>query len=83
MADAPLLRIDDLRVHFQTDAGTVRAVDGVSYEVRAGETLAVVGESGCGKSMTALALLRLVPPPGRIVSGSIVFRGENLLSATE
>ncbi|HEX4478459.1 MAG TPA: ABC transporter ATP-binding protein [Polyangiaceae bacterium] len=83
MADAPLLRIDDLRVHFRTDAGTVRAVDGVSYEVRAGETLAVVGESGCGKSMTALALLRLVPPPGHIVSGSIVFRGENLVSATE
>jgi peptide/nickel transport system ATP-binding protein len=76
-----LLAIDDLRVHFRTDVGLVRAVDGVSYEVRRGETLAVVGESGCGKSVTALAILGLVPPPGEVVSGTISFEGENLLRA--
>jgi oligopeptide/dipeptide ABC transporter ATP-binding protein len=84
MTDPPLLRIDDLHVHFRTDAGLVRAVDGVSYDVRRGETLAVVGESGCGKSVTALAILRLIAsPPGEIASGSIQLDGEDLLTATE
>jgi ABC-type dipeptide/oligopeptide/nickel transport system ATPase component len=64
--------------------GTVRAVDGVSYAVRAGETLGVVGESGCGKSVTALPVLRLVAdPPGRIVGGAIRFEGTNLLDLSE
>ena len=62
----PLLSIEDLVVQFPTGAGVVEAVSGVSYDVRRGETVAVVGESGCGKSVTALALLGLVPPPGRI-----------------
>jgi len=75
----PLLVIDDLKTHFYTRDGVVRAVDGVSYSVNAGETLAVVGESGCGKSVTSLSILRLIPqPPGRI-SGSIRFQGRELL----
>jgi oligopeptide/dipeptide ABC transporter ATP-binding protein len=80
----PLLEIDNLQTHFFTAAGVVRAVDGVSYEVRAGEVLGVVGESGCGKSVTALSILRLVAdPPGRIVGGAIRFDGKNLLDLTE
>jgi oligopeptide/dipeptide ABC transporter ATP-binding protein len=80
----PLLRIDDLRVHFETDVGTVHAVDGVAYDVQHGETLAVVGESGCGKSVTALAILGLVPkPPGKIVSGTITLDGEDLLRVSD
>jgi oligopeptide/dipeptide ABC transporter ATP-binding protein len=80
----PLLEIEDLQTHFFTAAGTVRAVDGVSYSVRAGETLGVVGESGCGKSVTALSILRLVAdPPGRIVGGAIRFAGTNLLELSE
>jgi oligopeptide/dipeptide ABC transporter ATP-binding protein len=80
----PILQIEDLRTHFFTAVGTVRAVDGVSYSVRAGETLGVVGESGCGKSVTALSVLRLVAnPPGRIVGGSIRFDGRDLLGLGE
>jgi len=79
-----ILEIDDLRTHFFTQTGVIRAVDGVSYTVRAGETLGVVGESGCGKSVTALSVLRLVAsPPGRIVSGAIRFGGTNLLDLSE
>ena len=80
----PLLAIEDLQTHFFTRDGVVRAVDGVSYAVEAGETLAVVGESGCGKSVTALSILRLVPsPPGRIVGGAIRFEGVDLLQIGE
>jgi peptide/nickel transport system ATP-binding protein len=79
-----LLEIDSLRTWFFTRDGVVRAVDGVSFHIMPGETLAIVGESGCGKSVTALSILRLVPsPPGRIVDGSIRFAGRNLLSLTE
>ena len=79
-----ILEIDNLRTHFFTSGGVVRAVDGVSYEVRSGETLGVVGESGCGKSVTALSILRLVAdPPGRIVGGTIRFAGTNLLELRE
>ena len=79
-----VLEIDGLKTHFFTPDGVVRAVDGVSFEVRRGETLGVVGESGCGKSVTALSVLRLVAdPPGRIVAGSIRFEGRNLLAASE
>jgi peptide/nickel transport system ATP-binding protein len=67
---APLLEVDDLQTHFDTVGGTVRAVDGVSWKLDAGETLGIVGESGCGKSVTALSVLRLVPtPPARHVAG--------------
>ena len=79
-----ILEIDNLRTHFFTPAGVVRAVDGVSYSVRSGETLGVVGESGCGKSVTALSVLRLVAdPPGRIVGGAIRLDGRNLLEFGE
>jgi peptide/nickel transport system ATP-binding protein len=82
-ADA-LLEVDSLRTWFFTRDGIVRAVDGVSFHVMPGETLAIVGESGCGKSVTALSILRLVAsPPGRIVDGSIRFAGRNLLSLTD
>ena len=77
--NAPLLRLEDLKTHFFTDDGVVRAVDGVTYELGERETLAVVGESGSGKSVTALSILRLVAdPPGRIVSGRILFRDRDL-----
>jgi peptide/nickel transport system ATP-binding protein len=79
-----LLEIEDLRTYFFTRDGVVRAVDGVSIEVRRGETLGVVGESGCGKSVTSLSILRLIPePPGRIVSGAIRFAGTDLLKLSE
>jgi oligopeptide/dipeptide ABC transporter ATP-binding protein len=79
-----VLDIDNLQTHFFTAAGVVRAVDGVSYNVKSGETLGVVGESGCGKSVTALSVLRLVAnPPGRIVGGAIHFDGRNLLDLSE
>jgi peptide/nickel transport system ATP-binding protein len=81
---APLLEIEDLKTQFFTRDGLVRAVDGVSYAVNSGETLAVVGESGCGKSVTALSVLRLIPsPPGRIVAGRIRFAGRDLLALSE
>jgi peptide/nickel transport system ATP-binding protein len=79
-----ILEIDDLRTHFFTRDGVVRAVDGVTCTLRAGETLGIVGESGCGKSITALSILRLIPsPPGRIVGGAIRFRGRNLLDLSQ
>ena len=79
-----LLEVSDLGTWFYTRQGIVKAVDGVDFEVAAGETLAIVGESGCGKSMTALSLMRLIPdPPGRIVSGSIRLAGRDLLQISE
>jgi oligopeptide/dipeptide ABC transporter ATP-binding protein len=76
----PLLTVNNLRVAFQTESGLVKAVDGVSFELAAGEILGLVGESGCGKSVTALSLLRLIPsPPGRISAGAIIWRGRDLL----
>ncbi|QLK25840.1 ABC transporter ATP-binding protein [Natrinema zhouii] len=74
-----LLEVEDLVVQFYTENGVVRAVDGISYEIRAGETLGLVGESGAGKSVASLALLRLIESPGEIVSGEIRFRGRNVL----
>ena len=79
-----VLEIDGLQTHFFTAIGTVRAVDGVSYSLKPGETLGVVGESGCGKSVSALSILRLVAnPPGRIVGGAVRFQGKNLLELSE
>ena len=79
-----LLNIQGLQTHFYTEAGTVRAVDGVSLLVRKGETLGIVGESGCGKSVTALSVLRLIPnPPGKIVGGTIHLEGRDLLKLPE
>lgn len=76
----PLLQVKNLRTHFFSDGKVVKAVDGVSFEVRQGETLAIVGESGSGKSITAMSILRLIPnPPGEIVDGEIRFEGENVL----
>ncbi|MGA9835933.1 MAG: ABC transporter ATP-binding protein, partial [Gemmatimonadaceae bacterium] len=80
----PLLAIENLRTYFYTTAGVARAVDGLSLTVAPGETVGVVGESGCGKSVTALSILRLVAPPGRIETGSrIVFEGRDLLGLDE
>jgi peptide/nickel transport system ATP-binding protein len=82
--NAPLLEVDGLRTYFDTLAGTVRSVDGVSYTVQAGQTLGVVGESGCGKSVTALSIMRLVPrPPGRFAGGAVRYRGTDLLALSE
>ncbi|MFQ5848103.1 MAG: ABC transporter ATP-binding protein [Candidatus Methylomirabilales bacterium] len=79
-----LLQVKELQTHFFTHEGVVRAVDGVSYDVREGETVAVVGESGCGKSVSALSIMRLIPfPPGRIVGGEIWFHGKNLLALND
>jgi len=75
-----LLEIRDLVTEFRTEQGVVRAVDGVSFKVAARETLGVVGESGCGKSVTALSIMRLVAPPGRIASGTITYAGKDLLA---
>ena len=81
---APLLELDNLRTYFYTDNGVARSVDGVSLHVGAGETLGVVGESGCGKSVTALSILRLVRAPGRIEPGSAIrFEGKDLLTLGE
>jgi peptide/nickel transport system ATP-binding protein len=79
-----LLEVEDLGTWFYTRQGIVKAVDGVNFGVASGETLAIVGESGCGKSMTALSLMRLIPdPPGRIVSGSVRLGGKDLLKLSQ
>src|SRR3954451_17597726 len=81
---APLLEIKDLHTEFRTGAGTVRAVDGISYTVDPGETVAIVGERGSGKSVSALSVLRLIPdPPGRITQGEIRFAGRDILQLTD
>jgi len=79
----PLLEVRNLKVHFPTEDGLVRAVDGISFSVAPGETLGVVGESGSGKSVTAMSILGLLPtPPADIYQGAIMWRGENLLDAS-
>ncbi len=80
---APLLTVDDLAVSFPTDEGLVRAVDGVSFSVGRGQTLGIVGESGCGKSVTSLAIMGLLPAPGRVDRGRIVFEGQDLVGMSE
>ena len=76
----PLISVRDLQVHFPTYAGIVHALNGVSFDLYPGEILGLVGETGCGKSVTGLALLGLIPPPGRVVGGEIRFRGQNILA---
>src|SRR3954462_2221877 len=77
---AAILQVSNLRTEFATERGRFAAVDGVSFSVEAGKTLGIVGESGCGKSVTALSIMGLVPqPPGRIAGGEILFQGRNLL----
>jgi oligopeptide/dipeptide ABC transporter ATP-binding protein len=79
-----LLSVKDLKVHFVTAGRTVRALDGVSFAIEEGQTFGLVGETGCGKSVTALSVLRLIPfPPGKIVGGEIHFRGRNLMGLSE
>ena len=79
-----LLEVKNLKTQFFTSGGVVRAVDDVSYDVEEGETLAVVGESGCGKSVSAMSILRLIPwPPGKVIGGTIHFMGEDLLTVSE
>lgn len=78
-----LLEINDLRTYFFTEAGVVKAVDGVSFDVKKGEILGLVGESGSGKTVTALSVLRIIPIPGRVVEGEILWEGQNLLSKHE
>src|SRR5437899_12602915 len=80
MPPEPLLQVRGLKTHFFADEGVVRAVDGIDITSNKGETLGIVGESGCGKSVTALSVMRLIPqPPGRIVEGQILYNGKNLL----
>jgi peptide/nickel transport system ATP-binding protein len=79
----PLLEVRDLHVRFETSRGTVRAVEGISYTVNRGEIVAVVGESGCGKSVSALAIMRLLAKTGRVTQGQILFEGQNLLDLSE
>ena len=79
-----ILEVNNLKTYIFTRAATVKAVDGISFDLKKGETLGIVGESGCGKTMTALSLLRLVPrPAGRIVEGEIVLNGEDILQKSE
>ncbi len=80
----PLLELKELNIAFDTERGQIRPVRDVAYTVFPGQTVAVVGESGCGKSVTALSILRLIPsPPGQVLSGQIVFEGRDLLPLAE
>ncbi|MBB97614.1 MAG: dipeptide ABC transporter ATP-binding protein DppD [Rhodobacteraceae bacterium] len=81
MTDTPLLEVRDLAIEFKTDGGAVRAVDGISFSLDRGKTLGVVGESGCGKSVTSLGIMGLIPtPPGRYAGGQVLFEGRDLLT---
>ncbi|NWG33685.1 MAG: ABC transporter ATP-binding protein [Chloroflexi bacterium] len=79
----PLLQVKNLRTYFYTEAGVVKAVDGVDFEVYPGEVLGIVGESGCGKSVTSLSIMRLIGQPGKIVEGEVIFNGTDLLKIPE
>src|ERR1700730_6684440 len=80
---APLVAVEEVKVHFNTHDGMVRAVDGVDFQVAPGQTLGIVGESGSGKTVSSLTLLRLAPPPARIVAGRVLFEGEDLLQQSD
>jgi len=81
--DDPLLSVEGLKTYFPTRYGTVKAVDNIDFKVFKGETFGLIGESGCGKSVTALSIVRLIPPPGNIVSGKVLFKGKNLFKISE
>lgn len=81
--DETILSVSNLSIGFETDEGLIPVIEEVSFDLHTGRTLALVGESGCGKSVTAFALLKLLPPFGRIISGSIKFRGQELVDSTE
>jgi oligopeptide transport system ATP-binding protein len=81
--DGNLLQVADLRTYFETEDGTVKAVDGLSFVLKRGETLGIVGESGSGKSVTSLSIIRLIPSSGKIVSGAIVFNGQDILQLSK
>jgi len=84
MTSEPLLIVNDLKVYFDTDLGLAKAVDGVSYKVHRGETVCLVGESGCGKTVSALSILGLLPqPPAQVAGGAVFFKGRNLLESDE
>ena len=84
MQEEKVLEVKNLKTYFYTDEGVIPAVDGVDFSLERGETLAIVGESGCGKSVTSLSILRLIAnPPGRIIDGEILYNDKNLLSLTE
>ncbi|MXX14784.1 MAG: ABC transporter ATP-binding protein, partial [Gemmatimonadetes bacterium] len=78
-----VLTVDNLQTHFHIDSGTARAVDGVSFTLNKGETYGLVGESGCGKSVTSLSIMQLVPHPGRIEGGHIFFQNRDLVSLSD
>jgi len=80
---APLLEVKDLRTYFRSEDGLVRAVDGVDFHVQPGEVIGLVGESGCGKSVTSLSIMRLISPPGYVETGEIFFEGRDLLKISE
>ena len=80
----PLLSVNNLKTQFFTQDGVVKAVNGVSFQLMPGETLGIVGESGCGKSITAMSIMRLIPtPPGKIVDGQVVFQGKDILKMND
>ena len=81
--EKPLLEVSDLKTYFFTEDGVVRAVDGVDFHINRGEVLGIVGESGCGKSVTALSIMRLVGIPGRIVNGEVIFENRDLRTLSE
>jgi len=83
MSSEPLLRVENLTTQFFTETGTVRAVDGISFEIREGEIVGLVGESGAGKSVASMSLLRLVENPGEIVGGEITYKGETIVGFEE
>ena len=83
MENETVISVRNLKAYFHTDEGVVKAVDGVSFEIKAGKTLALVGESGCGKSVTALSILRLIQSPGKIENGEIIWRGKDILKLSE
>src|SRR5262245_24020337 len=83
MKSETILSVRDLQTHFYSEEGVVKAVDGVSFDLKRGETLGIVGESGSGKSVTNLSILRLIPfPPGKIVNGEVIFDGKDLMKVS-
>src|ERR671926_1485608 len=82
-SNVPVLKVRDLRVYYETPKGDVLAVDGISFDLFEGETLGLVGESGCGKSTAAMGILQLVVPPGRIADGEVLLEGKNILGLPE